>query len=281
MKISLLDTLNIRLFEAGSIVIGSEWQHPNVQSTFWRLYLNDRDGAGLIFAGEPYPLKGGCLYFVPSGVRFSCSNSTPLRHFYSHFDLLGIPKIAMRVLFSHPICLIDAAHSREQVALAAQAIERGDFRDLTMQCGLKALILEGLARYLDQIPAESYFELERLTIATAPIQPALEEIEREIGRPLRNPELAALCCLSTDHFTRVFRQCMNQTPALYVQERRIMRAAQRLLSSNATIDEIAVEGGFGNRYYFSRVFARHIGIGPAGYRTMSRPMIRPARTSRT
>ncbi|MDR3708585.1 MAG: AraC family transcriptional regulator [Capsulimonadaceae bacterium] len=270
MKTFLVDSLSVRLFESGSLTIDTSWRAPNVQSTYWRLYLNDRDGAGLILGGQLYPLRGGRLYFVPPGVKFSCTNSTQLTHFYIHFDLLGLPKTAMRALFSQPIRLEHAGFIEEEARSTSRALRDTPFRDIIMHCRLEALICEGLARYLEQIPEESYQELERMTNATAPIQPALEAIERELATPLRNPDLAALCSLSTDHFTRVFHQCMNQTPAQYVQERRVMQAAQRLLYTNASIDAIAADSGFANRYYFTRVFTRHIGIGPAAYRNLSR-----------
>jgi len=39
-----------------------------------------------------------------------------------------------------------------------------------------------------------------------------------------------------------------------------------LALSERTIDEIAAEIGLPNRYYLSRVFAKHMGCGPATFR---------------
>ncbi len=37
-----------------------------------------------------------------------------------------------------------------------------------------------------------------------------------------------------------------------------------------SIDAVAAASGFGNRFYFSRVFARHLGVAPGAYRRMAR-----------
>jgi AraC-like DNA-binding protein len=236
---------------------------------FWRLYLNDRDGAAVIVGEQSFPIHAGRLHFVPSGVKFTCSNSTLLKHLYVHFDLLGMPKAAMWALFSQPVCLADGGILVDEAISIRMQMEQTEYRDISMQCRLKGLVCACLGRYLEQIPDEQSRELSRMTDAAGPIQPAIDAVERSIGQPLRNPDLASLCCMSTDYFTRVFHQCMNQTPAQFVQERRVMRAAQQLLFTNASIEEIAEENGFANRFYFTRVFTRHIGIGPAGYRAQS------------
>ena len=51
-----------------------------------------------------------------------------------------------------------------------------------------------------------------------------------------------------------------------MQEQRLEVATQRLLFTEESIEQIAVETGFNNRFYLSRVFTRKIGIPPADYR---------------
>jgi AraC-like DNA-binding protein len=63
---------------------------------------------------------------------------------------------------------------------------------------------------------------------------------------------------------------VNQTPAQYIVERRVKTAAQHLLFSDNSIERIATESGFGNRFYFTRVFSRHVGTSPVAYRKNSR-----------
>ena len=81
-----------------------------------------------------------------------------------------------------------------------------------------------------------------------------------------NASLARIAHLSKSAFIREFRQATGQTPARYSTERRIAAAAEQLAHSDATIDEIADRFGFPDRFYFTRVFTRLMGVPPARYR---------------
>jgi transcriptional regulator GlxA family with amidase domain len=109
-----------------------------------------------------------------------------------------------------------------------------------------------------------------LSAEHGPVLAALHYIEDNIGERLINVHLARLCHLSEDYFIRRFRQSLGQSPVAYIQERRVTLAAQRLLFSSESIEVIAAQCGFGNRFYFSRVFKRHTGVAPAAYRGVPR-----------
>ncbi|HEY3333071.1 MAG TPA: AraC family transcriptional regulator [Capsulimonadaceae bacterium] len=266
---AIADNIHVRLFEARTQPIDAAWNTPDVQSTYWRLYLNAADGASLILSDQTYPLRAGRLYFVPAGVHFSCSNTMTLEHFYIHFDLLQMPLAAMTVLFSSPLELPAGSDVQIEASEIAQSLKAIHATDLRMHFRLKGLIYNSLARYLEGLTDEQTSALARLVTALAPLQPALDHIERDPAARLRNDDLAALCCMSEDHFIRRFRQSLGDTPANYIQQRRVTLAAQQLLFTDASIEAIADSTGFGNRYYFTRVFTRRIGLSPAAYRGMS------------
>ena len=56
------------------------------------------------------------------------------------------------------------------------------------------------------------------------------------------------------------------TVSFYALQRRLSLAARKLLYGQASIDTIAQEHGFANRFHFTRAFTREIGITPAAYR---------------
>lgn len=266
----VVDNLHIRLFQAHSLVIGPLWNTRNVQSSFWRFYANNRDGAGLELANGLYDLRGGRLYFVPAGVRFSCRNTQPVSHFYVHFDVIGLPGVAMHELFREPICLKHAADLHARVCALAPRFAGGHPQDLAVQCQIKALVYDGLARYLEHVPHEQRERCSQRAAALAPVLSAIRLIEADPAAPLSNRCLAGACHLSEDHFIRRFRTCVGQTPAQYIVERRVNLAAQHLLFTDGSIERIAEAAGFGSRFYFSRVFARHTGVSPAAYRKTTR-----------
>jgi AraC-like DNA-binding protein len=95
-------------------------------------------------------------------------------------------------------------------------------------------------------------------------------IDQALHTNLGNAFLAGHVGMSTERFIRWFRQHMQQTPAVYVTTMRVRRAQQMLALSDKTIEQVSAETGFPNRHYFSRVFARQVGCGPAEFRKRQR-----------
>ncbi len=108
--------------------------------------------------------------------------------------------------------------------------------------------------------------MQRESLDREALAPALMHIEEQPANSLTVPQMAALCCLSPDHFARRFKAVIGQAPNEYLREQRVMRAAQMLLFSTKTLDEIADLCGFGSRHYLTRVFAQVMGVPPAAYR---------------
>ena len=76
--------------------------------------------------------------------------------------------------------------------------------------------------------------------------------------------------MSVERFIRAFREHTGQTPAVHVLRTRVRLAGEALALTDKTIDQIAVEFGFPNRHYFSRMFARQVGCGPGEFRARQR-----------
>ena len=75
-----------------------------------------------------------------------------------------------------------------------------------------------------------------------------------------------MICLSSDHFTRVFKQVSGMSPNQYVQAKRIERAQTLLLASRLSIKEIAETVGIPNLSQFSKLFIKHTGYTPREYK---------------
>jgi AraC-like DNA-binding protein len=273
-----LDNLHTRIFMARQTTISpTRWRLKNVQSTYWRFYLNEVDGAfieldsqGTGHHSASYPLLGGRAYFIPAGVRFNTDINREVGHFFVHFDVLGIPEIAMRTIFNGPICLPYSERLEQAVREIVTGLGEGQAVDLVLECRVKAVIYEGLALYLQNLPPEQLNQSLQLAIALKPVLPAINYISNNLARPLFNRELAGLCQMNEDYFIRRFKECMSQTPGDYIREQRVKLAAQQLLFSPNSIEQIAAASGFGSRFYLSRVFKNVTGLSPAAYRKASR-----------
>ncbi|MBA3687087.1 MAG: hypothetical protein H0W72_17850, partial [Planctomycetes bacterium] len=96
------DLLHLRVLWADRFVVGTNWDTRDVCSSYWRFYVNSRDGASLLTDAGRYPLRGGLIHFVPAWVRFTCHNTTDLDHLFVHFDPIGLPGALVRELFPSP-----------------------------------------------------------------------------------------------------------------------------------------------------------------------------------
>lgn len=261
------EDLHIRVFAAKYVELPARsWNSANVQDPFWRLYMNNRAGAALELADGGYPLDAEQLYLVPAGVRFSCGNAATIGHFYVHFDVIGVPRVALRELFDGPLRVPDRPALAAEARELARALATRPVVGLIEQLQVKALLYGVLAAYLASQPADAIERYWVLAAAHAPVRAALREIEEHLAEPLSNRRLAQLCHMSEDYFIRRFRACVGQSPARYIQEQRVLRAAQSLLFTADSMETIAAATGFANRFYFSRVFTQQMGVSPAAYR---------------
>ena len=91
-------------------------------------------------------------------------------------------------------------------------------------------------------------------------------------------ELARDCGLSAGHFTRAFRQSFGMAPHQWLLTLRVEHAKKRLLNSEASLTEIAMDCGFADQSHFTRVFTKQIGATPGQWRRQNAPG--PARSRR-
>ena len=92
-------------------------------------------------------------------------------------------------------------------------------------------------------------------------------VEAQLADPgLRTLSLASACNASVRTIQNMFA-AMGTTPSAYILERRLARAAERLVSAQgASITEVAFELGFNDSAYFARAFRQRFGISPREWR---------------
>lgn len=103
-------------------------------------------------------------------------------------------------------------------------------------------------------------------------EPAMAQRVRAIVEArLQDPQftvmgIAEACEISVRAVQKVFAN-MGTTPSAYIQERRLVRAGEKLLAyPEATITQIAFDHGFNDSAYFTRCFRRRNGVTPREFR---------------
>lgn len=73
---------------------------------------------------------------------------------------------------------------------------------------------------------------------------------------------------SSSHFMKYFKNTMGTSFIEYLNEYRLTMASRLLLSSDASILDIANEVGFDNLSYFNRLFKKRFLTTPSNYRKL-------------
>ena len=79
-------------------------------------------------------------------------------------------------------------------------------------------------------------------------------------------DLAVRAGWSPFHLHRAFHQLVRETPKRYTLRLRLERAAARLVTSDSSVLDVALDAGFTSHEVFTRAFSRHFGRSPARYR---------------
>jgi AraC family transcriptional regulator, arabinose operon regulatory protein len=229
------------------------WNYSQVFSPFWRLYRNFGPGQYITHEGRSIPLLPGRFILIPENVLFHChsASKTP-GHLYIHFNLL--PGRAPRL--NAPVVIGADAVSTGIAGRLSRAITQSR----PERVGHWAASL--LHWLIGNLPVEH--PIARLP--SIPLQKALAWIEDHLGEDLSNAPLARVAGTSIRGLVRLFHDESHTTPQSYVREMRLMEAARRLTQGGDTIDQVAADLGFPNRFYFTRRFTRYLRQSPAEFR---------------
>ncbi len=271
------DHLPLRLLYFRSLRLDT-WAIRNVRSAFWRLYCNLDPGAEIRLGRKRYRLGPGKVFLIPAWIKWEGDAPKGVRHIYAHFDLPGLTAGFCREFFPAPVCVFppgkqhkDTATlnlTRELESLSAAYGGPASDPDPVKICWAKSLIYWSLREAFGRLPTRQRTRCMRMTAGRHPLNHVLLHIENHLGEDLSNDQLAAVVPCSRSHLVRLFREHLGMAPAAYVIERRVSVASDLLYHGEASIDQIALHCGFPNRSYFSRVFAREIGIPPARFRKL-------------
>ncbi len=91
-------------------------------------------------------------------------------------------------------------------------------------------------------------------------------IYEHLDEPLDLDRLADVAAMSPWHWHRVYSAMRGETVAAAVRRLRLMRAADELANTKATVEAIARRSGYANVQSFTRIFGDAYGMAPAQYR---------------
>ena len=93
-----------------------------------------------------------------------------------------------------------------------------------------------------------------------------EALHGNLERPWTVADMAAQARMSRTKFSLRFAHVAGMAPLEYLTNHRMMKAAELLERTDATLEEIARRIGYGSEAAFSTAFKREMGVAPGSYR---------------
>ena len=279
------NTLSLQMLYAGYHMAGKEWCYKNVISPFSRMYLIDEGEAAVYMNKKKYYISAGELFIIPKFTfhMYECDNF--MNHYYICFfdQLIGgqslfdntqihyqLPAnemdrmLMLRFIELNPNCAIQNPDPKTYDNIPdIYTINQNKVNyNLSQEIESNGILLQLFSRFLGNtqlLESKSRNEYERLT-------DIFSYIDNHLYQNIHVSDLAEQMCLSSDHFTRIFKQVSGMSPIQYIQAKRIERAQTLLLASRLSIKEIAETVGIPNLSQFSKLFTKETGHSPREYR---------------
>jgi AraC-like DNA-binding protein len=91
-------------------------------------------------------------------------------------------------------------------------------------------------------------------------------IDKNLHRTIHTQDLSAVARRTPAHFSRSFKLTFGEPPHAYVIKRRLEKACHLMLTSSASLSEIALSVGFSDQAHLCRLFRQAVGQSPASWR---------------
>lgn len=102
------------------------------------------------------------------------------------------------------------------------------------------------------------------------LEKAIEVLRENFAEPFNLNDLADFVGVHPTHLARVFRQFEYCTVGDYIRKVRVENARNKIISSNESLVEIALNTGFADQTHFTRSFKNIVGMTPKEFRKIFR-----------
>ena len=140
-----------------------------------------------------------------------------------------------------------------------QNIASINHKSLTLGLETNGILAQLFSRFLDKATLKQ-------EIADKRIKKTLRYIRENIGKNIHIDDLAGICGLNRDHFTRLFKKEMQCTPMQYIIRKKIEKAQLILVTSDNLVKDIAYTISFEDVTHFYHTFKKVTGMSPSTYK---------------
>jgi AraC-like DNA-binding protein len=239
----------------------TDWRMIDAVTKQWAIYWTTAGQARMAHAGETHTVRKGMLYLLPPHTTFSSDCRPGFAKWYIHFTVAGVGDALRPGIF--PI-----RPSRRMLTLLASTcpanIEKGRSSDHTAATTLDVIDLLSLVvrSCLPKLQAPGFVGVDADRV--------LRILHERSNGGVTLHDLAEATNLTERSLSELVLRTTGFTPMRYLLELRLNTAMKLLRHTDRSIEQIARECGFGDRYYFTRIFTKHRATTPAAFRKEAR-----------
>ena len=234
----------------------SQWNYKEeeITSASWRAWINYSAGAFLHYNNRTIDMKPDTIYLIAPETNLETSSKNPFKQLYIHFTMKFPLHEPHDQIFEIPAW-------PEVIRLMNEwstHFEKNNIQNFLSVAGV-------LHTAVSKLPGK-YFQssngMDKRIASTLKLLSGMS-----IGH-FSNSQLAERVKMSESAFIHLFTAQIGESPQRYYRAKRIERAKFLLAFSEATIESIAKDTGFVDRYHFSRIFREITGTSPKRYRNV-------------
>jgi len=202
----------------------------------------------------------GCIIYLPHGSNHIYrAVSEKIRYIRLDFEMYSAEKNEMIVFSSTPQLITNNAdHKVVNILSEMSAIfYTGGYASVLK---IKALLYEFLYEIEKSMHCEIFIKQKNVAAL------CIEHIQKHYSKSITITDLCKISKQSPSHIRRRFKAVTGYTIAEYVNKCRVDRSMYLLASTDMSIIDIALDVGYTDQNYYSRVFKKFVNKSPSEYR---------------
>lgn len=234
-----------------------EWSLRAATNAFWRLYWPTSRGGIVTFEDQRHPLVPGYLYLISPHTPFDSHCIRPFAKWYIHFNVGGL----------HEVCRPGVAKFRPTTLIRSLLNRACPKPKRTGQVCPPTSPLDSLEVSLAAL-RQGLPLLRRTSNDDSKLESCVAHLQEHVRDKVTLADLARFSGIGVRSLSNLFVSRLGFPPMRYLIELRLNHAMILLRHTDHTIDQVAEECGFPNRYYFTRMLSKYRRTTPAAFRKL-------------
>ena len=227
------------------------WQHDAMASPFWRWYWNANSGAWVKRGQQRVDLQPNTWCLIPPGDPLETDLDNDVQHFFVHFSLEASWQNQCQSMVTGPMASAD-----QQFLL--QLFNENQHNE--QSAGL--MIMHCVYQALAQIEPERWQNKAQHPLIQEVLN--LVHMRKGVGVSLHN--LAERVSLHEKSLSRLFKKEVGVSLGQYAMRIRIDAVATDIHHGSDSVEDLALQYGFCDRYHLTRVMKKHLQCTPGQLR---------------